>query len=107
MSRSIVETLDRRRSDKLESNEAQPLQELASDSDDSDIEIELEREPEKDETEEELEQLIFGDSAGFRGGLKSFAKDGGQGEEETGLESLADTDVGLALNKAFIVGAKV
>ncbi len=70
-------------------------------SDNSDVEFEVDPEPEKDETEEELEQLVFGDSAGFRRGLTAFANDQ-DGEEEdaqadTGLEGLDDADVGQAL----------
>ena len=62
---------------------------------------------EKDEVEEELERLVFGDSAGFREGVRNFtagaqqtkgSKQDGLGEEqdrdEGGLEGLADADVG-------------
>lgn len=56
---------------------------------------------EKDSTEEELERLVFGDSAGFRASLKKskqLDKAGTQpeeGEEDgTGLEEAQDEDVG-------------
>jgi len=61
---------------------------------------------EKDETEAELERLVFGDSAGFREGLRAFGLDdvGGEGDEEEdeeeasgdeeSAEGLADADVG-------------
>ena len=58
---------------------------------------------EKDATEEELEKLVFGDSIGFREGIKSFTLEanrlggGSDGEEvsEEGsaLEDVADADV--------------
>ena len=70
------------------------------DQDDSEVEFEVGSEPEKDDTEEELEQLVFGDSAGFRERLKDFQQqDGKEHEEEqdtTGLEGLDDADVGQA-----------
>jgi U3 small nucleolar RNA-associated protein 18 len=57
----------------------------------------------KDEEEEELERLIFGDSAGFKAGIKSFALDpstdlrGEQqdegADEEGALEDVADQDL--------------
>jgi len=71
----------------------------------SDVEIIVDEQPEKDETELELENLVFGDSAGFREGLKGFALDeqeDGEGEEHEeasltdGLEGLDDADVGQA-----------
>ena len=56
---------------------------------------------EKDSTEEELEKLVFGDSAGFRASLKrsqQVAISSSQPEEadekgETGLEETQDADV--------------
>lgn len=70
----------------------------AVDEDDSDGEFESDGEPEKDETEVELERLVFGDSAGFREGLRDFAReereDEGAEEETTGLEGLDNADVG-------------
>ena len=72
--------------------------------DDSDVEFELDDEPEKSETEEELEKLVFGDSAGFRETLKSSAlaeEDLIESEDEiTGLEGLNDADVGQAPSKS-------
>jgi U3 small nucleolar RNA-associated protein 18 len=60
----------------------------------------------KDSIEEELERLVFGDSSGFRSGLKSFAQANqiGKGKElvlaeeeaedgQTGLENVDDADV--------------
>lgn len=57
----------------------------------------------KDDEEEELERLIFGDSAGFKAGIKSFALDpstdlrGEQQDEEAddteALEDIADQDL--------------
>jgi hypothetical protein len=72
----------------------------------SEVEFEVQSLPEKDETEEELEQLAFGDSAGFRKGLSSFAAGREQEEEDqpgTGLEGLDDADVGQALDAAVEV----
>ncbi|KJX92726.1 small nucleolar ribonucleoprotein complex subunit [Zymoseptoria brevis] len=66
----------------------------------SEVEIKVDGEIEKDETEEELERLVFGDSAGFKAGLKDFDEEGEAGEEDgTGLEGLDDaalffTDLG-------------
>ena len=68
--------------------------------DESDVEFELDAEMEKDEKEEELERLVFGDSAGFKAGLKSLARIESEEEEQanihTGLEGLEDADVGQA-----------
>jgi hypothetical protein len=64
-------------------------------------------ESDKDSTEEELERLVFGDSAGFRDNIRSFrdsgslargkelvlAEDGEEHEDGTGLEGLADQDL--------------
>ena len=69
---------------------------------------------EKDDTEIELEKLVFGDSAGFREGLRDFAIDKQQdydqaaGESAAGLEGLDDADVGQNIfMTAFIsLGAK-
>ena len=65
----------------------------------SDVEIEVgDGELEKDETEEELERLVFGDSSGWREGLRDSAP--GEGEEQeqddgtTGLEGLDNAQVG-------------
>lgn len=72
------------------------------DEDGSDVDIDVGSAPEeKDETEEELEQLVFGDSAGFREGLKNFRQAATTEDEDdqdvTGLEGLDDGDVGQAL----------
>lgn len=65
----------------------------------SDVEIEVgDGELEKDEAEEELERLVFGDSSGWREGLRDSAP--GEGEEQeqddgtTGLEGLDNAQVG-------------
>lgn len=74
----------------------------------SDVEIVTEGALEKDEAEEELERLVFGDSAGFREGLKDFNLDDGEAEEgedesasEDGLAGMDDADVcGLNTNSS-------
>ena len=77
------------------------LQALNERDEDMDIESgEDDEELEKDETEVELERLIFGDSAGFKDGLKDVALVDGEDDEDTragGLEGLDDADVGQAL----------
>jgi len=70
--------------------------EVAS-SEDEDVDLE------KDAAEEELEKLVFGDSIGFREGIKSFALEanrlgGGSDREEvseegSAFEDVADADV--------------
>ena len=69
--------------------------------DESDVYVELDSAPEKDESEEELERLVFGDSAGFREGIQNFALVADDEEQDangrTGLEGLEDADVGQAL----------
>ncbi|GAB7340958.1 hypothetical protein MBLNU457_7300t2 [Dothideomycetes sp. NU457] len=51
----------------------------------------------KDDVEEELERLVFGDSAGFREGLRDFggaAVDDDEGDaQDDGLEGIADNDL--------------
>ena len=65
-------------------------------------------EDEKDAVEEELERLVFGDSVGFRDGLRNFnaaeglSREGVAGldedeDEEGGLDDIADADVGQPL----------
>ena len=70
------------------------------DDEESDVEFELDGEPENDDTEDELERLVFGDSAGFREGLKDVESGEEVGDERdaetTGLEGFDDADVGLA-----------
>ncbi|KXT02069.1 hypothetical protein AC578_6659 [Pseudocercospora eumusae] len=63
--------------------------------DESDVEIVVNGELEKDETEEELERLVFGDSAGFREGLKDVDQEEGEEQEEdtTALEGLDDAQL--------------
>lgn len=65
-----------------------------------DLEVKVGNQDEKDSTEEELERLVFGDSAGFRASLKKskqIAKAEVQAEEEqeedTGLGEAQDADV--------------
>lgn len=68
----------------------------------SDVEIKVDGVPQKDETEEELERLVFGDSAGFREGLRDVSSDEAEEIEDedqdqdgtTGLEGLDDAQVG-------------
>lgn len=65
----------------------------------SDVEFVTEGDLEKDEAEEELERLVFGDSEGFREGLKDFklndedAEEGEDSDAQGGLEGLDDADV--------------
>lgn len=61
---------------------------------------EAESEEEKDETEEELERLVFGDTAGFKDELKGFRQDTYRAdgddveeEEEEALATIADADL--------------
>ena len=83
---------------RLEPEEDYELEELeVASSEDEDVDLE------KDVIEEELEKLVFGDSIGFREGIKSFTLEanrpggGSDGEEvsEEGsaLEDVADADV--------------
>ena len=67
------------------------------------------RHSDKDSTEEELERLVFGDSAGFRAELKKarhvatvegqWEREDEEQEGETGLESAQDADVRLYLSR--------
>jgi U3 small nucleolar RNA-associated protein 18 len=65
----------------------------------SDVEFVTNGDLEKDEAEEELERLVFGDSEGFREGLKDFKLNDEDVEEDEGsdaqggLEGLDDADV--------------
>lgn len=66
----------------------------------SDVEFVTEGGLEKDEAEEELERLVFGDSEGFREGLRDFNLDDAEVEEgedesasEDGLAGMDDADV--------------
>ncbi|KAI5363876.1 putative U3 small nucleolar RNA-associated protein [Septoria linicola] len=66
--------------------------------DESEAEIVVDGEIEKDETEEELERLVFGDSVGFRDGLRDFDREDEQDEAAdndatTGLEGLDDAQL--------------
>jgi U3 small nucleolar RNA-associated protein 18 len=72
----------------------------------SDVEFVTDAELEKDEAEEELERLVFGDSEGFREGLREFKLDDGEDEEngeesnaQNGLEGMDDADVRLSLGE--------
>lgn len=70
----------------------------------SDVEFVTEAELEKDEAEEELERLVFGDSEGFREGLRDFKLDDDEAEEHgddsdaSGLEGMDDADVSYSLH---------
>ena len=81
-----------------------PVVEEEEDSE-SEVESDADSELEKDEAEEELEHLVFGDSAGFRERLRSFPQeDTAAGEDDeniTGLEGLDDAQVGQASNLAI------
>jgi hypothetical protein len=75
------------------------MQEMVEEEDDeSEAEIIVDGEIEKDETEEEeLERLVFGDSTGFREGLRDFdAEDTSEPDYDatTGFEGLDDAQVG-------------
>ena len=67
-------------------------------SESEEVEFELDVESDQDEAELELERLVFGDSARFRKNLKTFSNDADEKDRgldaATGLEELADADVG-------------
>ena len=83
------------------------------DGEESDVEIGLDAPAEKDATEQELERLLFGDSAGFRAGLGEVAeidREDDEAEGATGLEGLDDaalffTDTGAEPSLAPAVDA--
>ena len=70
------------------------------------------RQSDKDSTEEELERLVFGDSARFRAELKKarqvatiegqWEREDEEQEGETGLESAQDADVRLYLSRRHV-----
>jgi U3 small nucleolar RNA-associated protein 18 len=87
-------------SKKQEETVQQPTPPVQEESDaGSDVEFVTDGDMEKDEAEEELERLVFGDSEGFREGLKDFklndedAEEGEDGDAQGGLEGLDDADV--------------
>jgi hypothetical protein len=87
-------------SKKQEETVQQPTPPVQEESDaGSDVEFVTEGDLEKDEAEEELERLVFGDSEGFREGLKDFklndedAEEGEDSDAQGGLEGLDDADV--------------
>lgn len=100
MSRSAVEVLERPQTPKA-AKEGLMRREDEDEEAEDDVDMEDDDEQsEKDETEIELERLVFGDSAGFRDGLKGSAlalREGEESEEGTGLDGLDDADVGQAL----------
>ncbi|KAK4548952.1 hypothetical protein LTR36_008725 [Oleoguttula mirabilis] len=64
----------------------------------SDVDIVLDGEPAKDDVEQELERLVFGDSVGFRDGLRDVALVEGESADEdeegaTGFQGLDDADL--------------
>ncbi|KAF2800606.1 WD40 repeat-like protein [Melanomma pulvis-pyrius CBS 109.77] len=80
--------------------------EESEDEEDEDEDITMDTEddiPEKDESEEELERLVFGDSAGFKEGIKAFSlnplaaalgeSSEDEKDEEEDLENIADQDL--------------
>ena len=89
------------RSAQSKEDEAESDVEVFEEDEYNDLEVESdpESEVEKDEIEEELEHLVFGDSAGFRERLQSFPHEGAAQDEQdiTGLEGLDDAEVGQAL----------
>jgi len=70
----------------------------------SDVEFVTNGDMEKDEAEEELERLVFGDSEGFREGLKDFRlndeedEEGEDSDAQGGLEGLDDADVCVTMD---------
>lgn len=74
-------------------------EDLEMDDASDDVDIIMHEEIEKDETEEELERLVFGDSAGFRAGLEDFGQEVEANEQDeeaegiTGLEGLDDAQL--------------
>lgn len=87
-------------SKKQEETVQQPTPSVQEESDaGSDVEFVTNGDLEKDEAEEELERLVFGDSEGFREGLKDFklndedAEEGEDSDAQGGLEGLDDADV--------------
>lgn len=70
----------------------------------SDVEFVTNGDMEKDEAEEELERLVFGDSEGFREGLKGFKlndeedDEGEDSDAQGGLEGLDDADVCVTMD---------
>lgn len=89
----------------------EPIRETRDESpDEAEVLVADEEEPEeKDDFEVELEKLVFGDSVGFREGLRHFAGSEGTAQnalvvqededEQGGLEGLADSDVCKVLEK--------
>jgi U3 small nucleolar RNA-associated protein 18 len=70
-----------------------------------DVDVQMDDEEEKDDSEEELERLVFGDSAGFSKGLSAYAAEQDrerdlEEQQATGLEGLDDAEVGQALSTA-------
>jgi hypothetical protein len=75
------------------------------DDDDESVDVKMDQDddvPEKDDSEEELERLVFGDTAGFREGLRSFAlepagaalnSETDEEADEEGLGNVADKDL--------------
>ena len=103
MSRSTVQVLERPQS---RTAPKEDLTQREDEDDDMDDETDGEdEESDKDDGEIELERLVFGDSAGFREGLKGSALAVREDEEDegeaTGLDGLDDADVGQALREQF------
>lgn len=88
-------------SKKHNENVQQPTPPAQDGSDDgSDVEFVTDGGIEKDAAEEELERLVFGDSEGFREGLRDFnlddqetKEDDSENDSEGGLAGLDDADV--------------
>nr|POE93494.1 putative u3 small nucleolar rna-associated protein 18 [Quercus suber] len=82
--------------DESDQDLAEQESEQESEDDELDLEVKLDGERTKDQTEEELERLVFGDSAGFRDGLKDFVlddDDDNKQEVEGGLDGLENADL--------------
>lgn len=96
---AMAKTAVKERKQKMVQQPTPPTQ--GESEEESDVDFELDGEPEKDDVEQELERLVFGDSAGFREGLREVAlgeaeSDGEDEDAATGFEGLDDADVGQA-----------
>ncbi|EME42556.1 hypothetical protein DOTSEDRAFT_73415 [Dothistroma septosporum NZE10] len=73
-------------------------EELSEEEVESDVDIIVDGELDKDETEEELERLVFGDSVGFRDGLKDVHMEDAENQDEDedvtgGMQGLDDAQL--------------
>lgn len=102
MRRSPVQVLERPQNAKAPKQDVM-RQDESDEGMEQDIEEVEDDESKKDDAEMELERLIFGDSAGFRDGLKGSALAAQEDEDEdgAGLDGLDDADVGQALGSRY------